>query len=92
MERPRDVEWVDKNKQPKNDTKLPEYLRIEFSDRLLGNKICRVIYCCFRILFVTFWFYYLPYLAIIYEFWLSHSAPVTPVDHDVTQTSSINLW
>ena len=80
MEKPRDVEWIDLMKAREQDTKLPQYLRIEFSERSLSNKICRVIYCCFRILYVTLWFYYLPYLSIIFEFWLTHSAEVVRVD------------
>ena len=77
MEKPKDVEWVHRM-TGEEITKLPTYLMIDFSERDLSNKLCRLVYCGFRILYVTLWFYYLPYISIIFEFYLTHSAPVNP--------------
>ena len=77
MERPVDVEWVE-NTTETVETSLPQYLKIYSSDRDWSNYLCRVVYCGFRILYVTLWFYYLPYLSIIFEYYLTHSAPVNP--------------
>ena len=34
----------------------------------------RLWYLFLRFLYVTFWFYFLPYLAIIYSFWNVYNA------------------
>ena len=39
-------------------------MMVEFKSRTLGNKILYLIYKMFRIILVSFWFYFVPFLAM----------------------------
>ena len=44
--------------------KLPTHIKVEWSERTWGNKILYLIYKLFRILLVSFWFYFVPFVAM----------------------------
>merc|ERR1719273_350145 len=45
------------------DMALPPFIRIGWSDRNLGNKLLYIVYRLFRISFVSFWFYFIPFFV-----------------------------
>ena len=52
---------------------MPEYIRVSWSERSCILNLCRVVYSMHRLLYVIFWFYFLPYLAILFAFFYSHN-------------------
>lgn len=46
----------------------PKYMRVKFSDRKRGNRCLYLIYRFYRIMFVSFWFYFLPFFVIIVSY------------------------
>ena len=50
----------------KIDQPTPEYLRIKIMDRPIFDVLLRSIYLFCRCVYVTVWFYFLPYLAMIF--------------------------
>ena len=45
--------------------RIPTHIRVQFSDRTLGNKLLYLLYKVFRILYTSVWFYFLPFVAMI---------------------------
>ena len=43
---------------------LPTHVKVEYSERTWGNKILYLIYKVFRLLLVSFWFYFVPFVAM----------------------------
>ena len=44
---------------------VPDHIRVNMSERKACNWILYVNYKCFRIVYVSIWYYFLPFLAII---------------------------
>ena len=55
-------------KKDKNYLELPNFIFISFWDRSFGNMILFLVYKLFRISFVTFWFYFIPFFAMILSY------------------------
>ena len=51
--------------QDMNKTQVPQYIRINFSDRKWYDKLLYLVYRLLRTLYVSFWFYFMPFLVII---------------------------
>ncbi len=49
----------------------PEYIHVKFSDRKCGNKLARLNYCLWRVVFASVWFYFIPFSSI----YLSYCIP-----------------
>lgn len=64
--------------------KPPEFICINWRDRSLGNKIGRLIYKLFRVLFASIWFYYIPFISIF----MSYAVPFAMRDYDGVCESS----
>ena len=43
---------------------LPTHVKVGYSERTWGNKILYLIYKLFRIMLVSFWFYFVPFVAM----------------------------
>ena len=50
------------------ENSIPDYLSIDFVKRRGWNKVFRVVYLIFRVAYVTVWFYFLPIIALLYQF------------------------
>ena len=74
FEKTKDVKWIEDLTKVNQPT--PEYLRIKFRDRPISDMILRSIYLILRCVYVTVWFYFLPYLAMVYQFYNSHWSDV----------------
>ena len=47
---------------------MPSYIKLNFAQRTLGNKCQYSLYRLLRVFFVSFWFYYAPFLALLFNF------------------------
>ena len=47
---------------------VPKYIYVNFKDRICSNKVLYLLYKCFRILYITLWFYFLPFVVITLSF------------------------
>lgn len=56
-----DVPEID---DPEQHVKLPPHIKVLFSERSCLNKVLFSIYRCFRFLFVSVWFYFIPFVAM----------------------------
>ena len=60
-----------------SNEKMPEYIRVNFWERKWDNKILFLFYKLLRILHVSFWYYFAPFIAFvcsyIIPFWITHS-------------------
>ena len=57
-------ELEEEEEEDEHSCKLPTHMMVEFKSRTLGNKILYLIYKMFRIILVSFWFYFVPFLAM----------------------------
>ena len=65
-----------------NEEKEYRPLRIRYSERTCGNKFLRLIYKVYRIMFVSWYFYFIPFYAMLLTFLIpfySHKTPLTNV-------------
>ena len=47
---------------------IPPYVKFEWVQRTLGNKIVYSLYRLLKVFFVSVWFYYAPFLALLFNF------------------------
>ena len=52
---------------------LPEYIHVKWSDRKCGNQTLRIVYCAFKYIYVSAWFYYVPFVTIFLSYYLPYS-------------------
>ena len=52
----------------KEQSSIPLYSRVMWQKRTCGNKCLYSIYRIFRMLFVSVWFYYAPFIALLLNF------------------------
>lgn len=45
---------------------------LSFTDRTLDNKFFRIIYKIYRIFYVSVWFYFLPFIALLGSYYLPY--------------------
>ena len=45
---------------------------LSFTDRTLDNKFFRIIYKMYRIFYVSVWFYFLPFIALLGSYYLPY--------------------
>lgn len=48
------------------------YIHLAFKDRTLLSKILAVVYRVFRLLYVSFYFYFLPFAALLWQFFIPY--------------------
>ena len=48
----------------------PEYIYVNFWERSWGNKIARIIYSICKIVYVTLWFYFIPFTSIYLSYYI----------------------
>jgi len=58
--------------EPENLEKIevPKLMRVAFKERTCQNKTLYLVYRCYRVFFISFWFYFLPFAAIIVSYWV----------------------
>ena len=57
-------ELEEEEESGERSVKLPTHIKVDFKERTWGNKILYLIYKLFRILLVSFWFYFVPFVAM----------------------------
>ena len=50
----------------------PDYIHVKWSERTLCNKILRLFYRLIKGLYVSMWFYFVPFLAIFLSYYLPY--------------------
>ena len=50
------------------DEAIPEYIKLDFMKRSLANKCRYSLFRLFKVLFVSIWFYYAPFVALLFNF------------------------
>jgi hypothetical protein len=57
-----------------NDPEKEEliYIYIDFWSRTFGQKLMRIIYLIFRSLYVSVWFYFLPFLTLLGSYFVPY--------------------
>ena len=67
---------ADEVQQGEDSCVLPTHVYISFYDRTFGNKILYVFYKIMRVLLVSFWFYFVPFVAMfasyVIPYYFSH--------------------
>ena len=53
------------------DENMPDYIYIDWRERACFNKIARLFYLLFKIIYISLWFYFVPF-SVIY---LSYAIP-----------------
>jgi hypothetical protein len=54
------------------DKEEPTYIYTDFASRTFIHKIERIIYLVFRTFYVSIWFYFLPFLAMIGSYFVPY--------------------
>jgi len=62
------MEDMAEKKKDKDYLELPNFIYISFGERPCGNMFLFLVYKMFRISFVTFWFYFIPFFAMILSY------------------------
>jgi len=66
-------EHAEKNKGKEDEitalaAQIPTYIRVDFRSRTRCNKLLYLLYKLFRIFYVTFWFYFMPFSVIFFSY------------------------
>ena len=51
----------------------PKHIYISFKSRTCTEKVLRLTYKVFRILYVSFWYYFVPFMMIVLSYWVPYS-------------------
>jgi hypothetical protein len=54
------------------DEKKPTYIYADFASRTFIHKLMRIIYLVFKTFYVSIWFYFLPFLAMIGSYFVPY--------------------
>jgi hypothetical protein len=54
------------------DEKKPIYIYADFASRTFIHKLMRIIYLVFKTFYVSIWFYFLPFLAMIGSYFVPY--------------------
>ena len=54
----------------KGGFEIPKHLKISNTERALWNKVCFSVYRLYRTFYVIGWFYFMPFMATIFQFLL----------------------
>jgi len=61
------LDGKEEDEQTKLFDQVPKYIRVNFwEDRTCCNKFLFAVYKVFRIFYVTFWFYFMPFSVIFF--------------------------
>ena len=63
---------TEEQQQAEDSCVLPTHVYVSFYDRTFGNKILYIFYKFFRILLVSFWFYFVPFVAMFASYVIPH--------------------
>ena len=66
-------------KQKYEETKqiMPKFMRIEWSERRIFNKLGYILYKTLRFFNISFWQYFAPFYAIFFCFWIPNNTSDT---------------
>ena len=82
-------EYDRENKDQNINTNIPKHIFISFwRDRNWYNKVCYIIYKCFRLWVVALWYYFIPFVAMVASFLVP--ALLKAKDGIVTSASAYN--
>ena len=67
-----DSKWVskciEKSQKEEKLEGMPQFLRYQFSERTFLQKLLRLVYMFFRSSYVIVWYYFMPFLAVVFQF------------------------
>ena len=70
------------------------YIHLSFKERTLLGKLLAMVYRAYKLLYVSFWFYFLPFTALLGSFFIPYfvkslrSENSTAIDPEFTQLPS----